>query len=126
MNPEIFEYVIEKLYKASALEVYLTQIIMKKGRPGVKMTILCHKKKKDQIINIVLKETSTIGLRFYEAQRKILKREIKKIKTKFGEIKVKESRLGDDIFKLIPEYEDCKRISKKLNIPLIEVMKKIK
>jgi pyridinium-3,5-bisthiocarboxylic acid mononucleotide nickel chelatase len=126
MNPQIFEYVIERLYKAGALDVYLTHIMMKKGRPGVKMTILCHKEKKDQIINIILKETSTIGLRSYEARRKILKREIKKINTEFGKIRVKESRLGNEILKISPEYEDCKRISKKLNIPLIEIMKKIK
>ena len=126
MNPQIYEYVMEKLFKAGALDVYFTQVLMKKGRPGVKMTVLCNKEQLENLMKIVLKETSTIGLRFYEAKRRILQREIKIIDTEFGKVRVKFSRLGDDILKATPEYEDCKRIAKKLNIPLIEVMKKIK
>ncbi len=126
MNPQIYEYVMEKLFKARALDVYFTQVLMKKGRPGVKMTVLCNKEQLENLMKIVLKETSTIGLRFYEAKRRILHRIIKKVDTEFGKIRVKFSRLGDEILKAAPEYEDCKRIAKKLNIPLIEVMKKIK
>ncbi len=126
MNPQIYEYVMEKLFKAGALDVYLTQVLMKKGRPGVKMTVLCNKEQLENLMKIVLKETSTIGLRFYEAKRRILHREIKTIDTEFGKVRVKFSRLGDDILKAAPEYEDCKRIAKKLNISLLEVMKKIK
>jgi len=126
MNPQIYEYVMEKLFKAGALDVYFTQVLMKKGRPGVKMTVLCNKEQLENLMKIVLKETSTIGLRFYEAKRRILQREIKIIDTEFGKVRVKFSRLGDDILKATPEYEDCKKIAKKLNIPLIEVMKKIK
>lgn len=126
MNPQIYEYAMEKLFKAGALDVYFTQVLMKKGRPGVKMTVLCNKEQLENLMKIVLKETSTIGLRFYEAKRRILHREIKTIDTEFGKVRVKFSRLGDDILKATPEYEDCKRIAKKLNIPLIEVMKKLK
>jgi uncharacterized protein (TIGR00299 family) protein len=126
MNPQIYEYVMEKLFKAGALEVYLTQVLMKKGRPGVKMTVLCNKEQLENLMKIVLKETSTLGLRFYEAKRRILHREIKTVDTEFGKVRVKFSKLGDDILKAAPEYEDCKRIAKKLNIPLLEVMKKIK
>ncbi len=125
MNPQIFEYVFEELFKAGALDVYLTQVIMKKGRPGVVLTALCSNKKRDDVIKIILRETSTIGLRFYEAKRRILKREIKKIDIGSEKIRTKTSRLGDDILKITPEYEDCKRIAKKLRIPLIELMKKI-
>lgn len=125
MNPQIFEYVMERLYKAGALDVYLTQVIMKKGRPGVKLTVLCNDKHKDDLIKIVLKETSTIGLRFYETKRKILQREIKTIDTELGKIRVKISKFGDEVLKSTPEYEDCKRIAKKLNMPLIEVMKRV-
>jgi uncharacterized protein (TIGR00299 family) protein len=126
MNPQIYEYVMEKLFKAGALDVYLTQVLMKKGRPGVKMTVLCNKEQLENLMKIVLKETSTLGLRFYEAKRRILHREIKTVDTEFGKVRVKFSKLGDDILKAAPEYEDCKRIAKKLNIPLLEVMKKIK
>ena len=125
MNPEVYEYVMEKLFKAGALDVFLTQIIMKKGRPAVKLTVLCEEIKKEKVISIILKETTSIGLRFYNAGRKVLQREIKKVKTKYGVIRVKESRLGDEIVKVSPEYEDCKKIAKKFDIPLLEVMKMI-
>ncbi|MBI5187622.1 MAG: LarC family nickel insertion protein, partial [Nitrospirae bacterium] len=126
MNPQIYEYVMEKLFKAGALDVYLTQVIMKKGRPGIKLTVLCDEAKSEGLIRIILKETTTIGLRFYEVKRRILQRKIETIDTEFGKVRVKFSRLGDGILKMTPEYEDCKRIAKKLNMPLIEVMKKIK
>ncbi len=126
MNPQIYEYVMERLFKAGALDVYLTHILMKKGRPGIKLTAICNENLKEDLIKIVLKETSTIGLRFYETKRKVLQREIKMIDTEFGKVRVKVSKLGDEILKIMPEYEDCKKIAKKLNIPLIEVMKKVR
>ncbi|MEW6215262.1 MAG: nickel pincer cofactor biosynthesis protein LarC [Nitrospirota bacterium] len=126
MNPQVYEYVMKKLFKAGALDVYLTHILMKKGRPGVKLSVLCSEDRREELMKIVLKETSTIGLRFYETKRRVLQREVKTIDTEFGKVKVKISMLGDEILKVTPEYEDCKRIAKKLNIPLIEVMRKIK
>ncbi|MBM4135715.1 MAG: nickel pincer cofactor biosynthesis protein LarC [Nitrospira sp.] len=126
MDPQLYEYVMEKLFKAGALDVYLTNIFMKKGRPGIKLSLLCNDDRKEDLIKIVLKETSTIGLRFHETRRKVLHREIKTIDTEFGKVRVKFSRLGNEILKACPEYEDCKRIAKKLNIPLIEVMRRIK
>ncbi|MDP3259685.1 MAG: nickel pincer cofactor biosynthesis protein LarC [Thermodesulfovibrionales bacterium] len=125
MNPQIYEYVMERLFKAGALDVYLTQLIMKKGRPGIKLTVLCNSKEKEKMMKIIFEETTTIGLRFYEAGRQTLKREIKEINTALGKVKVKTSKLGSRIIKTAPEYEDCKKLAKKLNMPLIEVMKKI-
>jgi uncharacterized protein (TIGR00299 family) protein len=125
MKPEVYEYVMDKLFKAGALDVFLTQIIMKKGRPAVKLTVLSEEAKKDKMISIILKETTSIGLRFYNAGRKVLQREIKSVETKYGVIRVKESRLGDEIVRVSPEYEDCKKIAKKHGIPLVEVMKMV-
>ncbi|MBI4687158.1 MAG: nickel pincer cofactor biosynthesis protein LarC [Nitrospirae bacterium] len=125
MNPQIYEYVMGKLFQAGALDVFLTPVIMKKGRPGIKLSALCSDAKKEDVIKAILRETTSIGVRFYEAERKILDREIKSIDTEFGKINVKVSKLGDDIIKTAPEYEDCRRIAKKLNMPLIEVMKRI-
>jgi uncharacterized protein (TIGR00299 family) protein len=125
MNPQIYDYVIERLFKAGALDVFLTQIMMKKNRPGIKLTVLSEIEKRDDMINIIMRETTSIGLRFYNAGRKILQREIKPKSTKYGEVRVKESRLGKEIQRVSPEYEDCKRIAKKFNIPLIEVIKTV-
>ena len=126
MNPQIYEYVMERLFKAGALDVYLTQLIMKKGRPGIKLTVLCNSKEKENLMKIIFEETTTIGLRFYEAGRQTLKREIKEINTTLGKVRVKISKLGSRIIKTTPEYEDCKKLAKKLNMPLIEVMGKLR
>jgi uncharacterized protein (DUF111 family) len=126
MNPQVYEYVTEKLFKTGALDVFLTQVLMKKGRPGIKLTVLCKEADSEKLIKIVMKETTTIGLRFYEVKRRVLQREIKLIDTEFGKVRVKFSRLGDEILKATPEYEDCKRIAKKFNIPLIEIMRRIR
>jgi uncharacterized protein (TIGR00299 family) protein len=126
MSPQIYEYVMELLFKKGALDVFLTQVIMKKGRPGIKLTVLCKETEREEIIKIILTETTTIGLRFYNVQRSVLQREIKIIDTEFGKVRVKFSRLGKEILKATPEYEDCKKLARKLNMPLIEIMRKIK
>ena len=125
MNPQVYEYVMEKLFKEGALDVFLTQILMKKGRPGVKLSVLCKQTDRELHIKTILKETTTIGLRFYEANRVVLQRETKLQDTEFGKVRIKFSGLGKEILKVTPEYEDCKRIAKKMKIPLIEVMERI-
>ncbi len=82
--------------------------------------------KRQNCLEIILRETTSIGLRYYETERKVLQREIREVDTEFGKVKVKIAKSGTDIIKIMPEYEDCKRIAKKHKIPLIEVMKKIK
>jgi len=126
MNPQIYEYVMVRLFKAGALDVYLTQVIMKKGRPGIVLTAICSDDRKEDLMNIILTETTSIGLRFYKAARKTLDREIKTVNTKWGKVRVKKSWKGKGIKKLTPEYEDCKKIAAKYKIPLIDVLKSIK
>jgi uncharacterized protein (TIGR00299 family) protein len=126
MNPQVYEYVMEKLFKEGALDVFLTQILMKKGRPGIKLSVLSKVADRELLIKTILRETTTIGLRFYEVSRVVLQRETKLVNTEFGKVRVKFSRFGNEIMKATPEYEDCKRIAKKLKMPLIEVMDRIK
>jgi len=123
MNPQVYEYVMEKLFKAGALDVFLTQVIMKKGRPGIKLSVLCGEDRMESLIDIIISETTSIGVRFYRVERKILRREIKSVKTKYGRVDIKISHFGDKRQKKSVEYEDCKRIAKKYNLPLLEVMK---
>ncbi|MBI5203940.1 MAG: nickel pincer cofactor biosynthesis protein LarC [Nitrospirae bacterium] len=125
MNPQVYEYVMERLFKAGALDVYLAQIIMKKGRPGIKLSVLCNDSDKENLMKIMFEETTTIGLRFYSVGRKTLTREIKKLNTKFGKINLKLSKVDDKVVRITPEYEDCKRLAKKLNLPLLEVIKSV-
>lgn len=125
MNPQLYEHIMERLFDAGVLDVYLSQVIMKKGRPGVILTVLCQESKRADIINILFRETTTIGLRFYEASRVVLERELREVETPLGKIKVKISIMNDGTVKFNPEYEDCKRISKKCKIPLIKVMSEV-
>lgn len=125
MNPQVYEYVMEKLFKAGALDVFLTQVIMKKSRPGVKLSVICNDSDKDNLMQIIFEETTTIGLRFYSAGRKTMEREVREISSALGKVRVKISKLGSNIIKTIPEYEDCKKLAKKLNLPLLEVIKSV-
>jgi len=126
MNPQCYEYVMERLFSSGALDVYLTQVIMKKGRPGVLLTVLCGEDRKKDIIDLLFKETTTIGVRFYEVARRVLEREIRKVKSEYGTMRVKVSKGPDGTLKFSPEYEDCKRIAEQHKIPLIEVMKRVR
>jgi len=126
MNPQVYEYVMDRLLKEGALDVYLTQVIMKKGRPGIVLTALCNDDRKEDLMNIILSETTSIGLRFYSADRVTLHREIKTVKTKWGNVRVKKSWQGKEVNKCTPEYEDCKKIAAKHKIPLIDILKSIK
>lgn len=121
MNPEIYPYVIDKLMENGALDSYLTNIIMKKGRPAIKLTVLTKIEDTDKLSNIIFNETTTLGVRIFRAERKILNRETKMIKTKYGDTRVKISRLNNDIKNIMPEYEDCIKIAKKYKISLKEV-----
>jgi len=124
MNPQIYEYLIEKLFAQGAIDVFLTPVIMKKNRPGTLITILCYPKNMSKLIKILFDETTTLGVRYYEINRNIIKRDIKEINTDFGKLRIKIAKY-DGIKKIIPEYEDCKKIAEKYKIPLIEVFKKV-
>ncbi len=126
MNPEIYPYVIDKLMENGALDAYLTNIIMKKGRLAIKLTVLADIKDTDKLCNIIFDETTTLGLRIYQATRKKLDREIKTIKTKYGNVRVKISKLNNQIKNIMPEYEDCVRIAKNKKIPLKKVYEEVK
>ncbi|MBI3026695.1 nickel pincer cofactor biosynthesis protein LarC [Candidatus Woesearchaeota archaeon] len=126
MNPEIYPYVIDKLMENGALDAYLTNIIMKKGRPAVKLTVLSEIKDTDKLCNIIFDETTTLGIRIFRAERKILQREIKTIKTRYGDVRLKISKLNNEIKNIMPEYGDCVKIAKKHKIPLKKVYEEMK
>ncbi len=125
MNPQFYEYVMEMLFKAGAHDVFLENIIMKKGRPAVKLTIISEESDIDKISSILFQETTTIGLRFYKAHRRTLDRKIKKIKTKYGDVRIKVSTSKGNIVNISPEYEDLKAIAKKTKIPIKKIAEEI-
>lgn len=125
MNPQILGYVMEKLFSKGALDVFFTPIYAKKNRPGILLTVLSETSKADSLIKIIFEETTSMGVRMSDTRRKKLKREIKEVKTKYGKIRVKCGYLNGKIIKAQPEYEDCKKIAREKNIPLIKIFKEI-
>ena len=125
MSPEYYDAIMEKLFENKALDVYLTNILMKKNRPTVKLTVLSEVKDTENLSRIILEETSTFGVRIYKANRKKIEREFRKIKTKYGIVKIKLGKLNGKIIKKYPEYEDCKRIAKREKIPIRKVYEEV-
>ena len=122
MNPEILPYVIEKLIGAGALDAYLIPVIMKKGRPAHLLSVLAGRETLDAMLSILFHETSTLGVRIQHIERRKLPRAQKQIQTSLGVVLVK-SVTHDGAERLIPEFEECKRIATERNMPLTEVYK---
>lgn len=118
MSPQSFEYLFERMLGVGALDVYTTNIQMKKSRPAFKLTVLAEPRDLERISRAIFKETTTIGVRFYEAARFKLERKFVRAKTCYGEIKVKLSGGPSGILTASPEYEECVKIARKKKIPL--------
>ena len=118
MNPEFYEVTMESLFKAGALDVYLTPIIMKKGRPANKISVLSSETNRQAMTEILLQETSSFGVRFFQVGRTVLDREVKTVKTSWGPVKIKIGILNGDVVQASPEYEDCKKIAIKSKVPI--------
>ncbi|MFC1649982.1 nickel pincer cofactor biosynthesis protein LarC [Candidatus Latescibacterota bacterium] len=125
MNPEIYGYVSERLFGSGAKDVYMIPIFMKKGRPGTLLSVLTDEKHKDAVIDVLLSETTTIGVRISEVKRRKLKREERIVETEFGAVRVKAVYVNGSE-RITPEYEDCAVIAKEKGIPLISVYDSVK
>jgi uncharacterized protein (TIGR00299 family) protein len=126
MNPQIYDYLIEKLMKAGAHDVYLTPIIMKKGRPAVLLSVLADRATSDTLLDIIFRETTSIGVRIREVGRRKLTREITEVETIYGKVQVKIGKRGDDVLNVSPEYEDCKALAEQRQIPLKQIQEEAK
>ncbi len=124
MTAETLAPIFNKLLSAGALDVYLTQILMKKQRPGFLLTVLSDFQNKENLEKIILNETTTFGVRSWKISRVCLDRKIEKFNSSLGTVKIKTGRLGD-ILKKMPEFDDCLKIAEKLDLPVREVYNKI-
>jgi len=122
MNPQIYDYLIEKMLHMGVMDVFLVPLHMKKNRPGMLLTVLCKIEMMDQITDFLIAETTTIGVRWRIDHRMKARREIRTEKTTHGDIGFKIAKIGDRTVNVSPEYEDCKRVAMKKNVPLKNVM----
>jgi hypothetical protein len=107
MNPQFFGSLIERLQAAGALDAYLSPVQMKKNRPGTLVTVLAPVSLRDGIVDLLFRETTTIGVRYHESDRECLAREWTTVSTRFGPIRIKIARRGPAVMNAAPEYEDC-------------------
>jgi uncharacterized protein (TIGR00299 family) protein len=125
MNPEFFDYISEKLFKSGASDVFLSNIIMKKGRPVVILHVICEKESEDSVKKIIFTESTSLGIRVFPFKKETLSREFETIKTEFGQVRIKRSFYDGAEVSVKPEYDDCKEIASEKNIPIKEVYNKV-
>lgn len=125
MSSEIYSHLYEQILAQGALDMYTESIYMKKNRPAYKITVLCNEDDLEKFTKMLLIETSTFGVRYNKLQRKMLDRKFEKISTKYGDIQIKLGYLNGKLIKVTPEYEYCKIIANRENIPLIKVFQEI-
>ena len=122
MSPEIFPYLNQLLLEEGALDASQIPIQMKKGRPGFTIRVLSTDAKRERLAQVILEESSTLGVRMHRVERIVLPREEREVKTKYGPVKVKVAfdREGK-VINLMPEYESCRQAAEKNRVPLKEV-----
>ncbi|MFP4533760.1 MAG: nickel pincer cofactor biosynthesis protein LarC [Desulfobacterales bacterium] len=121
MNPEIYGFISERLMADGAVDVYMVPVFMKKQRPGTLFQVLCPLSCKEAVIERMLTETTTLGLRYYDVNRRILEREAMVVETRFGPIAAKRVKRPDGAVCIVPEYEACKAAAAEHSIPIRDV-----
>jgi uncharacterized protein (TIGR00299 family) protein len=121
MNPEFFSHLFDDLFAKGALDVWVESIIMKKSRPGFLLGVLSESRNTPAIIECILSETTTSGLRMREVDRVKVPREVVEVETKFGRVRVKVFNLGSSK-RCAPEYEDCLKLARDLGTNISEVI----
>ncbi|WP_110953472.1 nickel pincer cofactor biosynthesis protein LarC [Anaerosinus massiliensis] len=125
MNPEFYSYIEEKLFAQGALDVFKTAILMKKGRLATKLSVLVDEVHEKNILNVIFRETTSIGIRKYRVDKVMLDRDYTKICTSYGAVNIKNAYYQGEKVKFKPEYEDCKKIALENEVPILKVYQDI-
>jgi hypothetical protein len=118
MIPEFYEHLQEKLYEAGASDVFVTSVIMKRGRPGSKLSIITEKGREEMLKEILFTESTTIGIRTFPFRKDTLTRSLETVNTRYGKVRIKRSFLNEKEVSCKPEYNDIKKLAAELNLPL--------
>ncbi|MGB9691265.1 MAG: nickel pincer cofactor biosynthesis protein LarC [Candidatus Sumerlaeaceae bacterium] len=121
MTGELFGYLQERLFAAGALDVAFAPIQMKKNRPAVSVQCLTTPEQVQSILEVLLRESTTFGVKVIPCDRYCLRRELHEVPTPWGPVRMKVGFWGDQVLKITPEFEDCRRIAREKNVPLADV-----
>ncbi|MBN1983992.1 MAG: nickel pincer cofactor biosynthesis protein LarC [Chitinivibrionales bacterium] len=122
MNPEIFEYIMERLFDLGADDVFYTPIIMKKSRPATQLSVLCAPQKSAALSTLLMTETSTLGIRTSIVNKLMLQRSLKTVTTSFGPVTIKAGLLNGVTVKYKPEFSECKALAQKHHVPIQKIL----
>ena len=126
MNPQIYDYLIQKILNMGAMDVFLTCVQMKKNRPGTLLTLVCSLDKVKIFSDLLLKETTTIGLRWRVENRLKAHRKIETLETQYGPVRIKIARSSGEVINISPEYDDCKKLALENEVSLKSVIDNVK
>lgn len=121
MNPQICQHLTDLLLKEGAKDVGWSPLFMKKGRPGVLLRVIAAYERRDALMELILRESTSIGVRTFQVQRMCLERDQEVVETQWGPVRIKVSRREGEIVNAMPEYDDCRRLAIEKGIPLKEV-----
>jgi len=121
LNPELYEYVLERVFAAGAQDAWLVPIVMKKGRPAVTIRVLCAPDREAEMRQIIFRETGTLGIRSAAVSKTTLDRDTVKVETTHGAVAVKIGVLDGRVVTVAPEYEDCARVAREAGVPAKDV-----
>src|SRR5580692_82078 len=122
LNPQVFGYVMDRLFEEGALDAFGIAGQMKKNRPGMVLTVLCQPKDADKLTRLIFSETTTLGVRRRDEKRRTLARRWESVPTPWGEVRIKIASMNGTVTNYAPEYEDCRRIAAEHHVPLKQVM----
>lgn len=118
MNPEFFEYLMDRLFTAGALDVFYTPIVMKKSRPATLISVLAEANQASALQEVIFRETTTLGVRSYDVSRLCLERDWREVQTEYGPVRMKVGLSDGEIVTAAPEYEDCRRLARESGTPV--------
>jgi pyridinium-3,5-bisthiocarboxylic acid mononucleotide nickel chelatase len=121
VSPQVVGHLMERAFKRGALDCFFTPVQMKKNRPGVLVSVLCRPAERDALTQLIFDETTTLGVRSYEVERRALARESVTVETRFGAVRVKLARQHGRLTHATPEYEDCRVAAEQHGVPLRDV-----
>ena len=122
LNPQVFGYVMDRLLEEGALDAFGIPVQMKKNRPGMLLSVLCRPQDASRLTNLILSETTTLGVRRREERREVLARKLVTVSTRWGDVRLKVASMNGTITNYAPEYDDCRRIAVEHHVPLKNVM----
>jgi pyridinium-3,5-bisthiocarboxylic acid mononucleotide nickel chelatase len=123
MNPQFYAFIMEKLFAAGALDVYLAPIQMKKNRPATMLNLIAYRRDEAVLSELILRETTTLGLRIQPIVCSEARREFKQIQSAYGKLTVKQKILNGKVIQSVPEYDECVRLANENNVSLAEIYK---